>query len=294
VIFPLIPFLGAVLEATGTIYEKTILRVKKISIKSYNTFSFLVVTLIAFAILMIFGKIFPSLFSLAMNPAMFSSKNLLLFAGVVIFSIAANLCLFYAIKWDKLTELEPIILFQPFLTIVLAFIFYESERQLGTNIILAALIASLALILSHIKKHHLSFDKYSIAALLSGLFFAIELVISKQLLPYFSPLGFYFVRCLFIFIISFIIFRPNISTLNKKIWAGITIASAIWVVYRILLYLGFIYSGVILTTVMLSLVTPIFIYIFSALFLKEKLTWRNILATMIILACVIYVAINSM
>ena len=59
------------------------------------------------------------------------------------------------------------------------------------------------------------FDKYIIAALLGSLFFAFELVISKQILPYYSSITFYFLRCLLMFLITLIIFKPKTKIKNN-------------------------------------------------------------------------------
>ena len=68
------------------------------------------------------------------------------------------------------------------------------------------------------------------------------------------------------------------------------IAGAIWVVYRVIIYYGYVNVGILSTTVIVML-GPIFIYIFAWKFLKEKLTWRNIIASFIILACVLYISL---
>jgi drug/metabolite transporter (DMT)-like permease len=41
-------------------------------------------------------------------------------------------------------------------------------------------------------------------------------------------------------------------------------------------------------TTLIFLLTPVFIYIFSRIYLNEKLNWRNILASIIIVLCVLY------
>jgi drug/metabolite transporter (DMT)-like permease len=62
---------------------------------------------------------------------------------------------------------------------------------------------------------------------------------------------------------------------------------AIWVVYRVATYYGYLKIGVISTTLILMLGT-VFIYIFAKIFLKEKINTRNIISSAIILACVLY------
>jgi len=289
---PIIPFSGAVLEAAGTIYEKTILRKKKVDYRSYNVFSFFSISLTVIILIILLGKIFPAVLGFHIAPEAFQAKNIIFLALVIIFSIAANLTLFYATKWEKITNIEPVRLLQPLFTILLAFVLFFSERHIGMNVIIAALIASLTLVISHIRRHHISMNKYSICALLASLFFAIELVISNEILKFYSPLTFYLIRCFFIFLVTFIIFKPDFKSENKSVWKSIIITGFIWVLYRLALYTGYINSGVIMTTLMLSLVTPIFIYLFSYIYLKERPSWRNIISAIVILACVAYAMIS--
>jgi len=276
---PLIPFAGAgaISEGAGTILEKKVLRKKKINFKDYQVFSFLSIAIVMIPLLFFFWNI---------NSDAFQLKNILILAFVVLSSIIANLFVFYAMKWEKITEIEPMRLFQPLFVIILALLIYPSERT-NHQIIIAALVASLALIFSHIKKHHIQFNKYMISALLGSLFFALELVASNSILQYYSPISFYFIRCSFIFLISFAIFKSKPGSIDKKTWIYVVGIAMIWVFYRILLYFGYVHYGVIFTT-LLFILSAVFIYLFAMIFLKEKPTWRNLIAALIILACVGY------
>lgn len=271
-----IPFAGAISEAAGTILEKTVLRKRKINYKVYTVFSFLAIVLVSLPLLYFFWKL---------TPEAYETKNLLILAFIITTSIIANLLMFYSLKREKVSELEPLRLFQPLFVILLAFIIYSTERKY--SILIAALIASGALIFSHIEKHHFRFNKYLIAALLASLFFAVELVATKALLPYYSGITFYFVRCAAILLITLAIFRPNPKNIDKTSGILIFITGAIWVFYRVLLYYGYATYGVIFTT-LLFILAPVFIYAFARIFLKEKLTWRNIVATIVIILCVTY------
>jgi len=284
-----IPFFGAFLEAVGTILEKKILR-GKIDFRSYNVFSFLAIIILIIPCLLLLGYFFPVLFSLKIHSSALELKNIFIMALIITFSILANLLIFYAMKWEKITEIEPLRLFQPLFVVIFAFILYSSERQTATPLIIAAVVASLALIFSHIKKHHLKISKYSIAAFLGSMFFAAELAISKEILNFYSPMSFYLVRCFFIFIITFLIFKPKISSISKKKWPYVFLVAFIWILYRILLYFSYETKGVIITT-LLFILAPVFIYALSYYYLKEKPNWRNILAAIVILLCVAYAMI---
>jgi len=276
-----IPIVGAFLEGSGMTIEKKVLTKHRVNYKNYTVYGFLALTLIMLPLTFFFWNIKPEAYEL---------NNVLIFAGVIFFSIIANLLIFYSLKRESLTEIEPIRLMQPLFTILLAFgLSFMFEEIYGVEknftILILALIASVSLVASHIKKHHLVYDKYIIAALLGSFFFAVELVISRAILPYYSSLTFYFLRCLTVFLITLAIFRPkNNLKLNTKLL--ILISGAIWVAYRLILYYGYLAYGIVFTTI-LFILAPLFIYAFARIFLKEKITKRQIVSSIIIILCVI-------
>jgi drug/metabolite transporter (DMT)-like permease len=269
-----LPFIGSFLEAAGMTIEKIMLRKKSLNFKNYTVYGFLAITLIMLPFLFFFWNIKPEAYTI---------KNIFLMIFIIFSALAANLLTYYALKKEDLTAMEPIRLMQPLLTILLAVLIYSSERTNPLTIVLA-LAASLTLVLSHIKKHHLKYDKYILAALLGSLFFSIELVASKPLLQYYDSITFYFIRCLAILIITAIAFRPKLK-IENKLKLTILLTSSMWIIYRIILYYGYNSMGIVFTTI-LFILTPVFTYLFAAIFLKEKITLRNIIATIIIIACV--------
>jgi drug/metabolite transporter (DMT)-like permease len=226
-----------------------------------------------------------------MTPEAFEIKNFLILLSVIIFSICANLFAFYSLKWEKVTNVEPARILEPLFIVILAVLFsffVDStlyERKL--HLIIPAFIAGVALIFSHVKKHHITFNKYFIAAILGSFFFALELVMSRLILDYYSPVSFYFIRCSAIFLISLAIFKPATTDIKNKTGLMILITGLIWFIYRIVIYYGYQHYGIVFTTLMIML-GPIFIYAFAYKFLKEKINWRNIAAAVVILACVLY------
>ncbi|OGJ12588.1 hypothetical protein A3K82_00255 [Candidatus Pacearchaeota archaeon RBG_19FT_COMBO_34_9] len=280
-----IPVLGALALSAGTVLERFILKKKKIGIGIYQTAGFLAITLATLPFLYFFWKLDAGAFSL---------KNIIIFIGVIIASVTANLFVFYSLKWEKVTNLEPARILEPLFVVLLAVIFSffaEGLYERNIKLIIPAIIAAVALIFPHIKKHHLGINKYIIAAVFGSFFFALELVLSRLILDFYSPITFYFLRCIFIFLISLAIFRPNFKVLDKKTSAVIFITGAIWVLYRVITYFGYLNYGVIFTTLILML-GPMFVYILANIFLKEKLNWKNIISSLIILACVVYVILK--
>ncbi len=282
----IIPVVAAFFAGIATTLEKFVLRVRKIDFRFYQVLSFLAISLVMLPFILFFFK---------MDFQALEIKNIIIFLLVVIFSILANFFVFYSMKWEKITNLEPAKLLEPLLTIILAiifsFIFGQALYERSTRVVIPALIAGSALIFSHLKKHHLEFNRYFLAMILGSFFFALELVITRLILDYYSPLSFYFLRSSMIFLFSLIIFRPKFKKLGKKITFEIFLAGAIWVGYRVLLYYGYLNLGVIYTT-LLVLLGPVFIYLFAWKFLKEKLEFRNVIAAIIIIACILYVIIS--
>lgn len=281
-----LPLFAAFIGAIGTIWEKIIVRKRKIDTKVYLTAGFLAIVLAMLPFMFFFWDIKEGAFALT---------NLFIFFMIIVFSIIANLFVLYSLKWEKISNLEPLRMIEPLLTILLAIIFsYFIDGNLyerNIKVIIPALIAGTAIIFAHFEKHHLKFNKYLIAAILGSLFFALELVMTRMMLEFYSPMTFYFIRCLAIFLISLVIFRPKMGTLQTPIKLQILVIAVMWVVYRVIIYYGYMNLGIIFTTLMVML-SPVFIYLLAWKFLKDKITWRNIVASIIIVGCIIYVVGN--
>ncbi len=275
------PFLGALALGSGTILQKLILRKKSIDVKLYIVLEFLFISLLMIPLIYFLWNVQLGAFTLT---------NILLLLLVVILSIIANLFVVYSMKWEKVSKLEPAKVLEPLFVVIFALIFSFFSMELferNFNVIIPAFIASIALVFSHVKKHHLKFNKYFIAAIFGSLFFALELVISRFLLVYYSSFSFYFVRTFLVFLICLIIFRPDFSPMDKKSGLKFFFLGAIWIIFRVSMYYGYVHLGVVSTTLIIML-GPVFIYLFAWKFLKEKIELRNIIAAFVIVGCVLY------
>ena len=229
-----------------------------------------------------------------LDPGALQLKNILIFGSVILFSIIANLFTFYSMKWEKVSNLEPAKILEPLFVILLAIIFsffFESLFERNLKVIIPAIIAAAALILTHIEKRHLNFNKYFIAAIIGSFFFASELIMTRLILDFYSPISFYFLRCSAVLLISLAIFRPSLKKVDKSIRLKVLLTGIVWVIFRVIVYYGYLNIGVIFTTLILML-GPIFIYAFARIFLKEKIKVKNIIAAGIIIACILYVTLT--
>ena len=282
-----LPLMGAFFEASLAILVKKIINKQKVNFMNFIIYIFLSIILVSIPLLFFFWNIKPEALQL---------NNIILLAIIVITSIFANFFIFYSLKKEDLTELQPIRLTTPLFTILLVFIFsfffdiYLSERNY--SILFLALIASLALVFSHFKDDKVKFNKYAIAALIGSFLFALELTISKSILLYYNPITFYFIRSLWVFILVWVFLHNKLSPIQNKTKIYILIAGIIAVMYRVILYYGFLTLGVIFTTTIFIL-APVLTYIFAHIFLKEKITLRQIISSIIIVACVVLAVIIS-
>jgi drug/metabolite transporter (DMT)-like permease len=208
------------------------------------------------------------------------------------FSIVANLTSHYSVKKLKISKIEPAKLLEPLFVVLLAvlfsFIFDAGLYEQNLKVIIPAIIAASAVVIAHVEKNQIKFSKYYLAAIASSFFYAMELVTSRLVLDHYSPLTFYFVRCSGILVLSWIILRPKMSKIDKTSAWLVLITGATWVAQRTIVYYGFVELGVIFTT-LLIMIAPVLIYLFAWLFLKEKLKLKNIVTSIIIILCILYV-----
>lgn len=270
-----IPIIGAFLEAVGTILEKRVLRSKYLNYKNYTVYEFLAIVGVMIPFIYFFWSVSANALKL---------WNVFMFGIVIVVALFANLFIFYSLKRQKVTEFEPLWLMQSLFIVLLAFILFKDERN--WIIFGLALFASMVLVLTHVKKHHLVFDKYVIAALIGSFLFALELTLSKTLLNLYSPFTFYFLRCLFIFLAALIIFRPDFKKVGNGNKFIMVIIGAVWVLYRVIMYYGFEKLGVVFTT-LLFILSPAFLFLMAIVFMGERPTWREIVSTIVIVICVV-------
>lgn len=280
-----LPILGAFFLAVGTVLERFVLKVKNIEVNAYQTASFLAIMVALSPLLYFFWRV---------DPGALDARNIFIFCLVVLFSIVANLFVFYSLKGEKIVNLVPAKEMESVFVILLAIVFsfiFGGLYERNFHIIIPALISGAALLFSHIKRHHLQFNKYFVSAIFGSLFFAIELILSRLILDLYSPITFYFLRCSAIFLISLIVLKPNFQGFTGKIGWQILLTGVAWAGYRVVLYYGYLSVGIVFTTLILML-GPVFIYIFAHFFLKEKMSWKNFITAIIIVASVVYVLLT--
>ena len=296
-----LPFIAAIISAGNTLFEKTIFDRKRKRYKLYVPFLFL----FSFIILIVF--LYPFLGRI--EPEAFIPLFLFLLLSTVFLAAVGNLLYYRGFQSEGLSEIQPFVVSSPLLTIVIASIIYPDERN--WKVLILALIAATALIVSHIEKQHIKFNK-GILFIMSAVFVgAIETNIVKELLYFYSPVALYTVRTGFVALILFIIIKPlsfydsrnsflsmvgdfvlrrKKNGVIMKIWKEtnkLILVSAMWVSIMILVYYGYQAMGVVYT-VLIMMMVPVLVVFGSRFILKEKrLRKRDVVALVIVLTCVV-------
>lgn len=272
----LIPFFGAILGSGATIVDKVLLGGKGITYKNYSIISFM-------AALFVAGIAFISVGN-PVNTELFVGYAgfLLIFTTIAI--LTSNLLYFHALKHDQLTEMETVGLLSFIPVIGISYIFYEDERSMP--VLIAALIASIAVIWSHWRKGHPFVRKSTYPYLIWLLFIApIQAIAFKEIFLMWDPISLQFVREIIIVPILGYMYADTLKSVSLKSFVTIFITGAILTLSSILFFISYSKLGIIHTTLIFSL-QPLVAYIGALLFLKEKFHRNKFLAFLVVLVSI--------
>ena len=268
--------------AGGVVADKIILSKQRVPILRFIPLLFIWLCIIT--------AIFLPFFAEVKWAEVISWRYLLLFSLMILVAVVWNYFYYRGIQREDLHEFELIMLFSPLATIILAEIFLPSERS--SPVFLVGLLASIALIFSRLRHHHLKIGKTVWLTITAMLLMSFESILIKELLGAVSPVALYFTRTFIISIVFLLLYRPKLFDMTRNAYA-LTIISAIFgVVQMVLKFYGFQSLGVIGTTMILIL-GPFLVYIFSAFYFKEKLFKRDIFAALIVVACILWVTFKK-
>lgn len=283
----IVPIIAAFATSAGVIMNKIVLSYQKIGHRQFIIILFLFLFLLSALLYPLFGNIYPNAFSL---------NYLFLLILVIIIASIYNVLYYHAIEKEKVAEVELIMMLSPLSTILIASIFLQTERNLG--VFMAGILASLALVLSHLRRYHLKFDSFQKGLLIYLLLYGFEAVLIKNLLFLYSPLALYAIRTFGVLITLTIWFlwvapnfndepRLNFSNFKTKNYLLCLFIAIVGVLQMVLTYYAYADFGVVTTTIVLIL-APILTYLGSVIILKERLKKRIVFAAIIILVCIIY------
>lgn len=222
-------------------------------------------------------------FMFTYDPAFFEMRYLLIFAAVIVLAIIGNYFFFYGLAKEKVNAAEPFILMQYITTIIVAVTLFKDERNWIS--VMLALVATGTLLASRVERHHLKIDKYAAAILVGSVAFGTQNAIIKELLKVYNPFTLYFLRAGVVGLILLLFFKFEHKGLNVHKVEWMALSSALVVAQFIALYWSFEQIGVVRTT-LITCSAPLIALWGSKAFLREKLKWRNIIATIVITCCI--------
>ena len=261
-------------NATEVILDKTIMSREKVKFISFMSLCMFFVFLLTSSLFPVFGKV---------DIKAFEAPYLLAFGAVIVVASLYNYLYYYSLSHENVTEVEPLAMVHGLIAVILATIIYPNERN--TFVFVLALIASSALIFSRIEKRHIKFDKHALAMLGFAALFAVESLFLKELLLVYSPVALYSFRTGVLALLFFVFLKPKIKGLEiKKVGSILLDAFSVSAQY-VTLYFAYSKIGLVRTSLIVML-GPVLIFIFSFIFLKEKMVPKKLVADAIILACV--------
>lgn len=276
------PFIATVTDAIDVIVTKKVFTTfKQLTPRALAWWIFVWITILGLLL---------SPWLVHIQPAALSWQYLGLVLLMAILAANYNFLYYYGLRYKHISEIEPFFLFNPLIAILIAGIFYPSERF--WQIYLAIIIASIFLLWSHLKKRHVVLGKPLLAVLGFSLLFGLEAVIIKQLLAVYSPVALYLIRVITTALFIWVLEKGKIPLLTLKQIPYFVLLAAGALVTNSLIYLSYGLQGI-SSTIFILILSPVLVYALAVLFLKEKLIWKNLVTSVVIILLIIWVNLST-
>lgn len=266
---------SALANASGLVIDKILLGRKRVSLGVFLFGGFLAVFLMVLVLVPFLGHI-------NWQVAGLSNELFLLFLMIVI-AIASNVLYAQAVQHEKVHHTELIMMFGPFVTIILAAIFYP--ENLDARIFVLALIASIALIFSKGTKEHFFTGKTSYNTFLAVILMSTEAILIRELLFSYTPVALYAVRTMVVTLFFWFYYKPKGTQLKAAPWGFLIGSSLLGLVSMLGRYYAYAEVGIVFTT-LITILGPIIVFLASWEILHERLRPRMIVASIVVVACV--------
>ena len=276
----LYPFLAVIFDVFTLITTKQIfVKFKNLDYKSFAWWLFFWITGVG---------LLASPWLVTIQPEATHPYYLWLLLALAFLAANYNLLFYFGLKYEKVSEIEPFLLFNPVVAIVIASLFFANERS--WHVYLAAAIASIALAWSHLDHRHIKLNKPLLAIVGFALLHGIEVVVIKELLMVYSPLALYLVRCIITVLFLWIVERGKIKKITPQQIPFFLLIAVGAVITSVLIYTAYHGIGIGLTMAVLFL-SPILVYLLSVVYLREKLQWKNLVSSAVIVGTIIWLTI---
>ncbi|MFA5158487.1 MAG: DMT family transporter [Patescibacteria group bacterium] len=271
-------FLASIGYAGGVVVDKVVLSRYNLPVKRFVPLLFIWIAIITAFLLPNFGHLDLK--------EILTTKYITIFIAMLLIAIIWNSLYYRGIQESEVHEFELIMLLSPLFTIIFSEIFLPGEHNMP--VFIAGIIASLALIASRFRRKHLQISKNTWVIVTAMIFMSAESIVIKLLLDVFSPAALYFARTAIMSVIFLIIWRPKLLNMPAKCFAYTILTAGFGVLQMVLKFYGFVRLGVVETTIILVM-GPLLVYFFSAFYFKEYIRKRDIIASAVVIAAVLWV-----
>jgi drug/metabolite transporter (DMT)-like permease len=278
----IVGILAAIGFAGGVLVDKYELSKRRIPVRTYVPLMFLTLCLFTGIALVIFQQ------PIMQYGTSLNFSYVFAFLAMILVALAWNLFYYRALMKESLQEFDLILLTEPLITIAMAGLLFRSERN--ATVLLLALIASITLVIAHMRRKKIKFDHYAKELILAIFLMSLEVMIIRYLLEVFSPIGLYFLRTFVVYLLVTAIYKPNYKTVKHADAAAIALTAGFGVMQMVLRYYGYEMGGVVITTLML-LLGPLIVEMVSVSLLKEKVNIKTVSAFIVIAACVLFASV---
>lgn len=270
--FTAIAIISAFLGAVANILARTLL--KELRSKDILGINFLTMAATLILLSPTFYLLKPTLLAM----------GLLVLIGVI--DTTANYFFFKTFEKTEASIATPILSLAPAFTFLFAWLVLGDIVSLKTYILAVAVMVLTVLFSVDFKNFYQSKVNTLIPALVASLLFGISAIPSKFLLSQLdaiNPPTLYMFRAGFIALFSLIIFGPPIVKISIKQYRIIFFRGLVVISQWVFLYYA-LQKGNAGVAVTLVNITPIFVFIMAIIFLREKPTFKKVLAFVLILA----------
>lgn len=276
----LYPLLAAVIDSFALVFAKRFLNIfKKLSAPAFAFWVLLFIILVGLATLPWTGHI---------DRAALSWPYLLLAIAMAALAANYNLLYYYTLKREQVARIEPFLLFNPLVTIAIASLIYADERV--WQIYLAAGLAGALLLWSRWQRSGFQWGLAMWAMVGFAILYGIEVAIIRQLLTVYSPVALYLVRSVVTILFLWVLERGRFPSITWRQALYLLALAGSAVLVAGLVYTSYHLRGVGQTVVVLIL-SPVLVYLLSAAVLKEKLLSRDIVASVGVVALVLWASL---
>jgi drug/metabolite transporter (DMT)-like permease len=272
-----IALLSALASVGNVLIDKHVLTRRKMRISDYIPLLFVFLFLATFVTLPWLGSVYVALAT--------NQQYIFYIVLMVLLAIIWNIFYYQALQKEKIIEFEMILLMTPLVTILMAALFFPEEYN--RRVFIAAVIAAVTLVVTHLRKHHFQFDRYAIHLLLAVVLVAMETMVQKELLSIYSPALLYAIRAAMLALFFTIYYQPKIGHIHDQDFRAVMLTGAMGAFYMVTKFYGYQQVGVTVTTLVL-LLAPIMTAWLDSQLNNTPVKRRTIVAFVIILLCVGY------